>query len=134
MENKMKNDYNWIEDCADEISDLTNYNQDMISSIIRRHLNLNKTPIELKFYYMYDNHTYERLRGETLDEIINHACNVEFMNPYGMLCKPTIIYSDKSERKVGEPIHSTSEGFNPEELDNWRKQIEADKEVMGFFK
>lgn len=90
----------------------------------------------VRFYFMHDNHTFTRLRGATLDEVLAHADAVEAAEggSYGMLCPAILIHGEKDVRRVGTPAHARGRE-DPKDNWNagkakWREALEADIDVM----
>lgn len=90
----------------------------------------------VKFYFMHDNHTFTRLHGTTLDEVLAHADAVEAgeWGSYGMLCPAILLHGDKEIRRVGLTAHARG-SKDPKDHWNggkvkWREAMEADIDVM----
>jgi hypothetical protein len=91
----------------------------------------------IKFYYMYDNHTFSRLNGKTIKEILQNADDIESSEAgsCGMLCSATVMKDDKEVKRVGCPAHSsgkydpTKEKWNAGK-EKWLKDLLEDKDVM----
>ncbi len=88
------------------------------------------------FYFMHDNHTFTRLRGKTLDEVLSHADAVETgkRGSYGMLCPAMLMNGKKEVRHVGPPAHARG---SKDPKDNWNAgkaawlvAVKADADVM----
>lgn len=93
-------------------------------------------PDEVQFWFMFDNHTFKRLRGATLDEVLAQADEVEAASSYGMLCPATLMHGKKEVRRVGPATHSYS-ARNKNKKDMWeegkaawRAELESDTDVM----
>ena len=96
------------------------------------HTNLSVT--EVRFYYMHGNHTFTRLKGNTLDEILVHADKVVTVDPGGMLCQPILMHKDIEVRRIGVNIHHLSyepEGWEQEKI-RWREAAEKDHDLIYF--
>ena len=90
----------------------------------------------VKFYFMHDNHTFTRLKGATLDEVLAHADAVEAgeWGSYGMLCPAMLLHGKKEVRRVGPPAHARG-SKDPKDHWNagkakWREVVETDIDVM----
>ncbi len=90
----------------------------------------------VRFYFMHDNHTFTRLKGDTLDEVLAHADAVEAgeHGSYGMLCPAKILHGKKDVRSVGPTVHARGsrdpkDHWNAGKVE-WRKALEADADVM----
>lgn len=71
----------------------------------------------IRFSYMHENHTFQCLTGDTIEDIVKNATHIAEQSPYGMLC-PAIIFSGEKElRKVGRSVHHDS--GRP---DKWRQK------------
>jgi hypothetical protein len=101
-----------------------------------RYVPADNSPDEVRFYFMHDNHTFTRLLGATLDDILAHAEDVESApgGSYGMLC-PAVLLSDGTEiRCVGPCAHA---GGSKDPKDKWRegkakwlKAMKDDPDIM----
>lgn len=86
------------------------------------------------FWYMHDNHTFTRLSGTTLDEILKSADELEAQSSYGMLCPVHLSAGGREIRRVGPSAHSRG-GNDPKDVWNagkaaWRIAIESDADAM----
>jgi len=90
----------------------------------------------VQFYFMHDNHTFTRLHGKTLDEVLENADTVEAgkRGSYGMLCPAMLMHGKKDVRRVGPPAHA--KGSN-DPKDNWNAgkaawlaAVKADADVV----
>jgi hypothetical protein len=92
--------------------------------------------MRLHAWFMHDDHTFSRLRGN-LDETIKAAKVMLEESPYGALCPLTIVDDEgRDVRRVGQMVHSgydTGRTFNVGQMIAWRAQAEADSEVMRLF-
>ena len=91
----------------------------------------------VKFWYMHDTHTFTRIKGSNLDEILENADKIEKDNSYGMLCPAILMCGDKEVRRVGSPAHSRGSKDSKEHWNagkkEWRQAIESDKLIMSLF-
>ncbi len=83
-------------------------------------------PDAVKFYYMFDNHTFARLHG-TLDAMIAEAARLE---RHGMLCSPILLCGDKEVRRAGISIHNAPHHDWQSDAIKWKTACEADADVM----
>ena len=88
----------------------------------------------IKIYYMHDNHTFSRLYGATLDEVLDSAEVMAQESHCGMLCPPTLFAEGKEVRSLKEvaqaPCCDRGESQWIEGKAAWRKECEADSDVM----
>lgn len=61
-------------------------------------------PDEVRFYYMADRHHFYRLTG-SIHEAAEQAKKIAVDEPYGMLCPPILMKSDKEVRRVEGAVH-----------------------------
>lgn len=101
-----------------------------------RYVSDEQHPDTVKFYFMHDNHTFTRLYGTSLDEVLAHADEVEASEDgsYGMLCPPILLRGTKEVRRSGAPAHARG-SKDPKDHWNagkaaWRAICEADADVM----
>lgn len=90
-------------------------------------------PDELLFHYMHDNHTFSRLHGNTIDEILASAETMANESPCGMLCPPILMAEGKELRRLREVAHAPCCGDDSKwqsGKDVWRKACESDSQVM----
>lgn len=89
---------------------------------------------EVKFYYMHDNHTFSRLHGTTIDEVLAAADAMATESRCGMLCPPMLSGGGKEVRRLKEVAHAPCCGSGDSKWmagkDAWRKEAEADSDVM----
>jgi hypothetical protein len=84
------------------------------------------------FYWMNDNHTFIRLRGKNLNEIVQDAEVCKRNDPWGALC-PVIVLVDKKElRRVGVMCHAQGETTSKwdKELTKWKSAVTKDPEIL----
>jgi hypothetical protein len=81
---------------------------------------------------MYEDHMFERLKGNTIEELLNHAeaCRKIPEGKYGMMCPVKIIYSDRSERNVGEQVNVGNHWQDG--IQAWKIVVESDMEIRDF--
>lgn len=89
---------------------------------------------EVKFYYMHDNHTFSRLHGTTIDEVLAAADAMATESRCGMLCPPMLLARGKEARRLKEVAHAPCCGSDDSKWlsgkDAWRKECEGDSDVM----
>lgn len=86
----------------------------------------------VSFWWMHDNHTFTRLKGNTLSEVVQNAKRVRAETPYGSLC-PAILCHDKKEvRRVGKMIFDNPTHFSKwqKDLTDWCTTMESDADIM----
>ena len=91
-------------------------------------------PDEVRFYYMHDNHTFTRLLGNTLEEILIHADAVEAVSSFGMLCDAVLMRQGKEFARVGTVVHSGSSKDSKDAWNSgkevWLRILKENKDVM----
>ncbi len=77
-------------------------------------------------YYMHDDHTFSRLRGN-IAEIVRLARMMGRESPYGMLC-PLYLVNDRGQdhRRVGKSAHARADGIDETALEAWRIAVTDD--------
>lgn len=85
-------------------------------------------PDSISFWWMNDNHTFVRLKGRNLTEIVYHARKCHKADPCGMLCCPKLMVGNKSVSTIGEPVHG-GKMFDKEILE-WKNKIEKNVKAM----
>lgn len=93
-------------------------------------------PDEVRVYYMHDNHTFTRLHGNTLDDLLDHADRVESskQGSFGMLCPADLLRNGKAVRRVGPCVYARGskepkDYWNDQKV-KWRMAMEKDAGVM----
>ena len=87
-------------------------------------------PNEISFWWMNDNHTFIRLKGANLKQIVKHAEKIRKQYSCGMLCSATLLNDGKDLRRVGICIH---DGKNwSTDLKKWIDAISSDAQAMGL--
>lgn len=91
-------------------------------------------PDEVRFYYMHDNHTFSRLHGSTIDDVINNAETIAKESRCGMLCPPMLLAGGKELRRLKKVAHApccdSGDATWTDEKEAWRKECEGDSQVM----
>lgn len=91
-------------------------------------------PDEVKFYYMHDNHTFSRLHGTTIDEVLAAADAMAKESRCGMLCPPMLLARGKELRRLKEVAHAPCCGSDDSKWlagkEAWRNECEGDSQVM----
>ena len=89
---------------------------------------------EVKFYYMHDNHTFSRVSGTTLDEVLKNADVLAEESCCGMLCPPTLFSGGKEVRRLKSVAHAPCCGRGDANWiagkEAWKKECEADPSVL----
>ena len=154
--------YNWVSKIPEQITGIAEHprerqiafmeydpsnprpNEYVLAKILfRRGVELVKTageiPTHIHFWYMYDNHSFAKLKGKTLDDIIDQAKEIstEAMGRYGMLCNATLMSGDKEIDRVGICVHASptlNEPHIEEKLDQWKIILRADSDIRRLMK
>jgi hypothetical protein len=90
-------------------------------------------PDTASFLYMHDNHTFTKLAGCSLDEIIAHCNQVREKSPYGMLCPVILLKGDREIRRVGDGVNCNGLKETKTwlfDIRRWESQISHDDDVM----
>lgn len=89
---------------------------------------------EVRFYYMRDNHTFSRLTGTTIDEVLANATAMAKESRCGMLCSPMLLAGGKEVRRLKAVAHAPCCGSDDSKwlagVAEWRTECEADSDVM----
>ena len=89
---------------------------------------------EVKFYYMHDNHTFSRLTGATIDEVLASADAMAKESRCGMLCSPLLLAGGKEVRRLKAVAHAPCCGSDDSKwltgIAEWRTECEADSDVL----
>lgn len=95
-------------------------------------------PTSFKAYFMFDNHTFKQLEGNTLEEIMANADKARMLpgGNYGMLCPLILFKSDKECRRVGSSASARGLDlkFWQESKENWLAQVSKDPDVIRLLK
>lgn len=92
-------------------------------------------PDEVRFYFMHDNHTFTRLKGETLADVLAHADAIEAgpRGSHGMLCPAILLRGGQECRRVGPAAHAQGLKDSKDKWNSgtaaWRLAMEADPDV-----
>jgi hypothetical protein len=93
---------------------------------------------EVKFYYMHDNHTFSRLTGATIDEVLESANMMAKKSRCGMLCPPMLLAGGKEVRRLKAVAHAPCGDDGDAKWDAgveaWRKECEADSDVVRLLR
>jgi hypothetical protein len=89
---------------------------------------------EVKFYYMHDNHTFSRLNGTTIDDVLEGAEAMAKESRCGMLCPPILLVGGKEVRRLKAVAHAPCCDSDDSKwlagIAEWKKECEADSCVM----
>jgi len=90
-------------------------------------------PDRVSIWYMRDNHTFAKIYGTLVDDILSKADAIEKSYPWGMLCSVTLLIGFKELRRVGSEVHShglENPGIWIEGKKKWRIDVENDMDIM----
>lgn len=105
-------------------------------------------PNKICFYYMFDNHTFNRLYGVTLDEIINNCNELRKISPFGTLSafishdimrynreqlKSSQFLFSCTRQHIGEFVHCKGldkKEYWDEQINKWKKSLETNADVI----
>lgn len=97
---------------------------------------LQRSPDSMSVFFMHDNHTFTRLVGGTIDELLAHADQIEASDggSYGSIGQISLLLDGKEVRRVGPTVHSRG-AKDPKDKWNdgkakWRAAAAADPDVM----
>ena len=82
------------------------------------------------FWFMKDNHTFIKPKGNNLKEITVDLLKIAKNNPYGMVCPVIILQGEEEIRRVGEGCSVDENGVV--ELTAWLRKIKKDEIVKIF--
>lgn len=83
----------------------------------------------VRFWWIHDNHTFTRLEGKSVGQILAHMEEVK--TPWGSLCSAILLHGDEEVRRVGLSVYnnpSCPEKWGAD-LSAWRDAIEADPDI-----
>lgn len=99
-----------------------------------RYIPAEAQPDEVKFYYMHDNHTFSRLPGTTLGEVLENADVMAKESCCGMLCSPTLFAGGQEVRRLKAVAHAPCCGRGDANWvagkEAWKKECETDASVL----
>lgn len=96
--------------------------------------NPDETLFSVSVYYIHDNHTFSRVYGTTVDEVLAMADQIEAKSAYGMLCPLNILYMGEGWRRVGCCVHSGAPAKWEEGKAKWKELVLADEQAIGLLK
>lgn len=76
------------------------------------------------FWWMHDNHTFTKLVGTTIDEIVSQADSLAKTSPYGQLCEVIVLSGDKELRRVGHNSNGRRFGGGSVPQETWPAYLE----------
>lgn len=82
------------------------------------------------FWFMRDNHTFYKPKGNNLDEVKIDLIKAAKDNPYGMVCSVIILEGEKEVRRVGENCRVDRDGNV--DIDKWYNSVIDDEVVRGY--
>ena len=123
--------YDGNRDLIERIQGLVNLQQQLLKE--HDEYQDKNTPDSVNFYYMHDNHTFSKLYGTTVDEVMEACSKIRNKSPWGMMCPPILLRGTKEIRRINHAVHchgidKTKEWNN--ELIAWKKEIEKDYDLM----
>jgi hypothetical protein len=88
--------------------------------------------IEISFWFMYDNHTFYKPVGDTLEEILyDLSCHAK-KNPYGMICPVIVLKDGKEIKRIGNAVHIDGNG-KAKDYDKWYDAIHGDSDIVNYY-
>lgn len=87
-------------------------------------------PEEISFWWMNDNCTFIRLKGENLKEIVKHVEKIRKQSSSGMLCPAALLNNNTELRSVGECVHNGNNWSHA--FKKWLDAISSDAQAMGL--
>ena len=94
----------------------------------------------IKFYFMHDNHSFTKLKGDTLREILAHADEIESgeWGSHGALCPAILMHGDKEVRRVGTMVHARGSKDPKDHWEQgkakWLKELFDDADVQRLMR
>ncbi len=86
-------------------------------------------------WLMHDNHTFTRLRGPTVADVVAEALMVHEQTKDGMLCPVTVMSGKVELRRVGKSVHLYSKnGEWQKDLAEWLSAVIADPDISRLLK
>ena len=73
-----------------------------------------------------------RLKGDTLDEIIEEATQCQKNDAYGMLCPINLLRNGKDFNRIGRPVHGSE--WTKSNLENWKKTALQNEDLVRLMK
>lgn len=113
---------------------INNYNISMAIKNTEPEKSIDPTvPNRMGIYYMHSNHSFTKLKGQTLEKIIEHLTEIRKTSYYGMLCPIILSRDDKEIRRIGPPVHCCGSDQNnrwESGVADWVRIVKADEDVM----
>lgn len=95
---------------------------------------------EVSVFYMFDNHSFLKLKGRSIAEIINEAESIARTKEgsWGGLCPASLLCGKKEVDRVGKMVHARSHKDFPQKewtegIQEWYDALMADERVTKFF-
>ncbi len=86
-------------------------------------------------WLMHDNHTFTRLRGPTVADVVAEALMVHEQTKDEMLCPVTVMSGKVELRRVGKSVHLYSKnGEWQKDLAEWLSAVIADPDISRLLK
>lgn len=95
-----------------------------------------QSPDHVKFWYLNDNHTFTRLEGNSLKEIVTMAFVLSRTptGAWGSLCPAILMCGHKEVRRVGPMVHARGANDSRDKwnegIQEWIKALSVDQDVM----
>lgn len=81
---------------------------------------------------MKENHTFEYVDEDTLDEVCYRLECLAKENPYGVVCAPIVVdRTGKEIARIGVSVDVGDKGVN---LSQWKRELENDVTFINFFR
>jgi len=77
--------------------------------------------MKLSFWFMKDNFTFLKPRGEKLKTVKKDLQKFAKKNPHGMLCPVIVLKNDVEINRIGKPVHVDKDGNV--NIDEWIESI-----------
>ncbi len=86
-------------------------------------------------WLMHDNHTFTRLTGPTVADVVAQALMVHEQTKDGMLCPVTVMSGKVELRRVGKPVHLYNKnGEWQKDLAEWLSAVISDPDISRLLK
>lgn len=86
-------------------------------------------------WLMHDNHTFTRLTGKTVADLVANALMVHEQSRDGMLCPVTVMNGKRELRRVGKSVHFYSKnGDWQKDLAAWLFAVSDDPDITRLLK
>jgi hypothetical protein len=88
-----------------------------------------ENPFKISFWFMLSNHTFYKLKVNSLDELEKSAIEAVKLDGYGMLCYSRLVKNEIEMDTIGQNFHGTAGVYD---IKGWVDSIKNDLKDINY--